>query len=182
MEIREARRDEFDAAGRVTQAAWREFARPDDPVWDDYFALLGDASARAARALVLVAVEDGAVVGTATVELEQTIEDNGFLQPGQASFRMLAVDPAWRGRGIGRRLVEACIERARAAGKTVATLHTADEMAAATALYRSLGFARDPGADTTVAPDVTLNAYRLPLQGASATDQARGRSAGARRA
>ena len=84
---------------------------------------------------------------------------------------MLAVDPAWRGRGIGR-LVEACIERARAASKTVATLHPAEEMAAATALYRSLGFQRDATADMTVAPGVTLNACRLPLQAAPAERRA----------
>lgn len=164
MEIREARREEFGAVGRVTQAAWREFERPDDPVWVEYFELLGDAAARAARALLLVAVEDGRVIGTATVELEATIEGDGRLDWQQATFRMLAVEPAWRGRGIGRQLVEACIERARDAGKSVATLHTADDMAAASAIYRSLGFERDPGADMTVARNVTLSAYRLALR------------------
>jgi GNAT superfamily N-acetyltransferase len=163
VEIREARREEFETVGRVTQAAWQEYARVDDPVWAEYFESLGDVAARAARALVLVAVEDEQVVGTATVELEATIEEGGRLDQEQAAFRMLAVEPAFRGRGIGRRLVEACIERARGAGKSVATLHTADEMVTATAIYRSLGFQRDPAADTTVAPKVVLRAYRLPL-------------------
>jgi hypothetical protein len=43
-------------------------------------------------------------------------------------------------------------------GKCVATLHTADEMVAATAIYRSLGFHRDPAADMTIVPEVTLRA------------------------
>jgi len=165
VDIREARPEEHPAAGMVTQRAWLEFERPDDPSWRVYFERLGDVAGRAERALVLVAVERGQVVGTATVELETTLEPGAMLEPGVARFRMLAVDPERRGRGIGRALVEACLERARAAGKTAATLHTADEMAAATALYRSLGFERDPGADLEVAPGVVLRAYRLALAG-----------------
>jgi ribosomal protein S18 acetylase RimI-like enzyme len=95
--------------------------------------------------------------------LDTTIEQDGVLEPGQANFRMLAVDPAWRGRGIGRHLVEACIERSRAVGKTVATLHTAREMVAATRIYRSFGFERDPAADVVIVPGVTLCGYRLAL-------------------
>jgi ribosomal protein S18 acetylase RimI-like enzyme len=163
MEIREATPQDYAAAGRVTQEAWREFSRPGDPIWDGYFERLGDVAHRASRALVLVAVEDGQVVGTATVELDATLEPDGELAPGQASFRMLAVDPAWRGRGIGRRLVDACIERARAAAKTTATLHTADEMVAAATLYRSLGFEREPAEDFEPTPGVALRAYRLAL-------------------
>ena len=72
---------------------------------------------------MLVAVDGGEVVGTATVELDATVEPDGALEQSQANFRMLAAAPARRGRGIGRRLVEACIERARAAGKSTATLH-----------------------------------------------------------
>lgn len=162
MEIREARAEECAEASRVTQDPWREFERPGDPVWSRYFEILGDVAGRASRALVLVAVESGRVVGTATVELSETIED-GQLAPDQANFRMLAVDPGWRGRGVGRRLVEACIEGARIAGKRIATLHTGEEMVAAAALYRSFGFERDPAADFDVADDVTLLAYRLSL-------------------
>ncbi|MEX2583979.1 MAG: GNAT family N-acetyltransferase [Gemmatimonadota bacterium] len=103
--------------GRVTQEAWREFERPRDPVWSGYFETLGDAAGRASGALVLVAVEAGRIVGTATVELDRTIESDGTLEPDQANFRMLAVDPDWRGGGIGRALVEACLEGARERAK-----------------------------------------------------------------
>src|SRR5207253_10813577 len=115
--IREAREGELDGAGRVTQAAWREFERSGDPAWVAYFERLGDARARAARAVVLVAVQDGVVIGTATLELERTLED-AELAAHEARMRMLAVAPESRGRGVGRKLVEACLERARAVGKT----------------------------------------------------------------
>ena len=36
--------------------------------------------------------------------------------PGEAEFRMLAVDPAAQGRGVGEALVRACLERATDAG------------------------------------------------------------------
>src|SRR5205814_1040441 len=115
------------AAGRVTQAAWREFERPNDPAWIGYFERLGDARARAGRALVLVAVEEEVVVGTVTLELERTLED-AELPAHEARLRMLAVAPKWRGRGVGSKLVEACLERARAAGKAEMRLHTMDVM------------------------------------------------------
>ncbi len=162
--IREAREGELDGAGRVTQAAWREFERSGDPAWVAYFERLGDARARAARAVVLVAVEAEVVVGTAALELERTLEDVA-LPAHEARLRMLAVAPEWRGRGVGRKLVEACLERARAAGKSEVRLHTMDVMVTAEVLYRSLGFERDPGGDFTPAPGVTALAYKLPLRG-----------------
>jgi ribosomal protein S18 acetylase RimI-like enzyme len=161
--VRIARSEEYGEIGRVTQAAWREFARPEDPVWDAYFELLGDAELRAQRAVLLVAVLAGSVAGAATVELDTTIEDGGVLEPGQANFRMLAADPPRRGRGVGRLLVEACLAQARAAGKTVATLHTVSDMAAALRLYDSFGFVRDEARDVAITPGLTLLAYRLPL-------------------
>jgi ribosomal protein S18 acetylase RimI-like enzyme len=163
MEIREARPAELEDVGRVTQAAWREFERPGDAAWIAYFNRLGDAGGRAERALVLVAVEDGTVVGTATLELGRTLEEVPLPQD-EARLRMLAVAPECRGRGIGRRLVEACLAHARAAGKTEARLHTVDGMVAAAAIYSSLGFERDSGDDFTAAPGVTARAYRLALR------------------
>ena len=43
MVIREAHAGELEAAGHVTQAAWREFERPGDPAWVAYFERLGEA-------------------------------------------------------------------------------------------------------------------------------------------
>jgi ribosomal protein S18 acetylase RimI-like enzyme len=164
VKIRPAVPGEYDATGRLTQRAYAEYARADDPLWRNYFSMLADVAGRAAFTTVLVAVAGERIVGTATVELDQTIEGSADLDPGQANLRVLAVDPAARGCGVGRRLVEACLQVARRAGKEVATLHTTDEMAAAQRIYRSLGFQRDPSHDIELHADLVLRAFRLPLR------------------
>jgi predicted N-acetyltransferase YhbS len=120
LQIRTARPHELAKVGLVTQAAYREFYRPDDPLWRAYFERIGDTAARARKADVLVAALDGAIIGTATVELDRAIEGDD-LAPGQANLRLLAVAPGIRGHGIGRALVAACLDPARAAGKTLVT-------------------------------------------------------------
>jgi ribosomal protein S18 acetylase RimI-like enzyme len=76
---------------------------------------------------------------------------------------MLAVDPAARGRGAGRALVEAAIHRARADGRASIGIFTRPFMTAAQALYESLGFEREPGLDWEFEPGERLLAYRLRL-------------------
>jgi len=52
----------------------------------------------------------------------------------------LAVDPAWRGRGIGTRLLEAVVALARERGHCKVTLEVREDNAGAMTLYRRLGF------------------------------------------
>ena len=54
--------------------------------------------------------------------------------------KRMIVDPTYRGRGIARALIERLIVDARAEGYDVLRLETADFMASAQALYRSVGF------------------------------------------
>jgi ribosomal protein S18 acetylase RimI-like enzyme len=57
----------------------------------------------------------------------------------------LYVVPARRGQGLGRALMEAAIEVARAEGATHMDLGTSDDDVAARALYESLGFSNREG-------------------------------------
>jgi ribosomal protein S18 acetylase RimI-like enzyme len=110
-----------------------------------------------------VAVEDGSILGSATLEAEGAGLGDDPIEPGTANIRMLGVDPAARGRGAGRALVEACVRRAREDGKHAVTLHTTEAMTVAQNLYTSMGFVRDPARDWQVTEDFMLSAYRLDL-------------------
>ncbi len=160
-EIREARPDELEAAGEVVVEAY--LALPGDP-HRPYLARVRDAAGRARHCPVLVAVgADGRVVGSVTYVPGP---GNPFAEQereGEAGFRMLGVAPDTQGQGIGRRLVEACIERAHAAGRTGIVILTTPVMTSAHALYRSLGFVRVPERDPDPPPGVRLLAFRLDL-------------------
>ncbi len=142
IDIHPVRESEFAAAGEATARAYREFERPEWPGYAAYVARIADIAERAHVATVLVAVVDGVIAGSATLELTERIRPSstGPLAPDEAHLRMVRVSPEYRGRGIARQLVNACIDLARAAGKRRLTLDTAPVMVAAQRLYASMGF------------------------------------------
>jgi hypothetical protein len=74
IQIREVPPGEYEDTGSLTQRAYAEHARPGDPLWDSYFGMLAYVARRAVFTTVLVAVAGGRIVGTATVELDRTME------------------------------------------------------------------------------------------------------------
>ena len=62
------------------------------------------------------------------------------LGAGRAEVKRMFVDPAWRGHGVGRALMERVVAGARERGYATLRLGTLHDMLAAQALYRSLGF------------------------------------------
>ena len=81
-----------------------------------------------------------------------------------ARLRLLLVEPAARGTGLGRRLVQTCIAFARAAGCRRMVLWTHSVLEAARAIYASEGFVMT-GAEpnTGWGPPLTSETWERPL-------------------
>ena len=160
--VRAVRPEEHVALGDLTVAAYR--AVPGETISPGYEETLRDVAARSDQAVVLVAVAaDGALLGGVTY-VGGTGRYAEFEGEDEAGIRMLAVSPAAQGGGIGRRLVQECIDRAVAAGKARIVLHTTEAMRAAQSLYGSFGFARTPSRDFMATPSMRLIAYELELK------------------
>jgi ribosomal protein S18 acetylase RimI-like enzyme len=119
-----------------------------DGLFEAYLASALEVAGRLQTAEVLVAEIDGRIVGTITFYADANDEGMPSRFPSDtAGIRATAVDPSARGQGIGRALVDACIQRAAVAGLSSIALHTADFMVAAVAVYEKAGFRRAPEYD-----------------------------------
>jgi GNAT superfamily N-acetyltransferase len=78
-----------------------------------------------------IAEIDGRIAGSATVVK---------LDPATAKLRMVYVEPWARGHGVGRKLVDACMDFTRSAGYINMKLWTNDVLLPARRLYERLGF------------------------------------------
>ena len=183
VRVRDAHRSDRRAVRAVLLAAYREYAAVLPPaVFGPYLADVLDLDARdggpgwlkersgsppvVPAGRLLVAEHAGRVAGTVTFYEDAAAEGLGW-PAGWAGLRALGVDPAARGLGAGRALMDACLERALAVRAPVLCLHTAAFMTAAVAIYEGMGFRRAPSFDFEVpaggAPPVGILAYRLDL-------------------
>jgi ribosomal protein S18 acetylase RimI-like enzyme len=140
--VRDAVPAEYERIGALTIAAYR--ALPVDHLWGGYAEEIVDVAARATSAEILVAIDDGEMRGAVTLVSDPTSPWLEWTQPGEVQFRLLAVDEAARGRGIGAALVRECV--ARAGGRPV-MIHTTQWMESAQRLYLRLGFVRSADRD-----------------------------------
>ena len=159
--IRTALPAEYAAIGELTYDAYAT----DGLLANDsgYADELRDAEHRARHCDLLVAVDDqGRLLGTVTFCLPGSPYAE-LSHEGQAEFRMLAVAPEHRGRGVGARLVRECLELATRHGATSVVLSTKAQMRTAQRLYDRFGFRRTPQLDWAPMPGVELLAFTKSL-------------------
>jgi ribosomal protein S18 acetylase RimI-like enzyme len=136
VRIRDARPDELETVGEIRVAAY-----------------LADGFLSADSAYEILGTV--MICGWPGGELPQSADE--------AEVRALAVAPDARGLGIGRRLVGASIERARASGVRHLVLSSRTDMVRAQHLYVEAGFSRLTERDWAPMPEVNLLAFGLHL-------------------
>lgn len=167
--IRNAKPQEFAAIGNLLVEVYsqlEEFPSPSEQ--PEYYTMLANVGSITQKPGVelLVAVLDtqelvGAVVyfrdmhyygsgGTATFEIQSS------------GFRLLAVSPKWRGKGIGKLLTNACISKAQEHGNRHIIIHTTRAMHTAWKMYETLGFVRSEDLDF-IQGNLPVFGFRLAL-------------------
>jgi ribosomal protein S18 acetylase RimI-like enzyme len=166
--VRAAAPADFAAIGRLTVGAYAADGQLEGE--HGYGDVLADVAGRAGAGELLVALDEAtdAVIGAVLFVLPGSpyAELSG---PGEAEFRMLAVDPAAQGRGAGEALARACIARAESLDSSAVVICTRSFSYPAHRLYARLGFVRTPERDWSPAPGVELLGLRLDLGPAAAS-------------
>lgn len=138
--IRMAIPDDFTAMELLLVEAYQEYAASLPPAaWEQMRVGLAAVERLASSATFLVAEDNHELVGSVAY-YPPGMSDPRLFPRHWASLRLLAVAPAHRGRGLGRRLTEACVARAREDGAQEIGLHTSELMQTARQLYERLGF------------------------------------------
>jgi len=165
LTVREARRDELQAVYELTRRAYAEYATVMDPIsWEALSGAIDAGLASDQEMDRIVALEGDTIVGSALLMAPTEDAYKGFgVRVTAPEVRLVAVDPAARGRGVARALMDECLRRARASGATEIGLHTSRSMQAAIRMYEAMGFERAPESDFQPPGTELVVGYRLVL-------------------
>jgi GNAT superfamily N-acetyltransferase len=166
VRLRDARDEDRKEIEKVTLSAFQEYAALMPAHWNDYRRGILQTLADPRPAEQIVAERDGKIVGAILLYPAGTVvtlPDGKSATRPWPEMRLLAVDPAMRGRGIGLALLRECESRARRSKAEALALHTADVMSAAVRIYERMGFVRAPELDFHPGDDLIVKGYLLKL-------------------
>jgi len=163
--VRDSTPAEHPAIAELTLLVYREYAALMTPsAWAELEQAVHGALATTEDVDRIIAERDGRIVGSVMLFPPTSDAYGGrAAPPAFPELRVLAVDPSERGNGVGRRLVDECIRRARARGHASLGLHTSASMRTARDLYVRMGFTRAPEHDFRPDGAELVEGYLLQL-------------------
>lgn len=154
LEIRNAKSEEFATVGKLMVKVYSQLAGfPKESEQPDYYRMLlnvGKLTEKENTELIVAISTENKVVGAVVYFSDLKNYGSGGTAStlkNASGFRLLAVDPAARGKGLGKLLCQACISRAKRKGQKYLFIHSTESMKVAWGMYERLGFLRYPEID-----------------------------------
>ncbi len=167
--VRNARPAEYAEIGRLmvdVYSGLKGFPKPDEqPRYYAMLANIGEQTLKPGTELLVASGPDDRVAGAVVYYNDMQHYGSGGTATGEknaAGFRLLAVDPLVRGRGIGKLLTLACISKTKEQGIPQLIIHTTKAMQTAWAMYEKMGFRRSADLDF-LQGELPVFGFRLQL-------------------
>jgi len=140
IQLRDYEDADAENLNRLAVSAFEQFRHLYED-WPAMLAGLSKTSALSASGEIIVAELQRKFAG-AVAYFGPDSQKAAFFDQRWPIIRMLVVDPAFRGKGIGRALSDECIARAKRDGSPIIALHTSPIMSVALPMYLRMGFVK----------------------------------------
>ena len=167
--IRNAKPEEFGALGKLMVTVYSQLEGfPKESDQPEYYQLLyniGDWTKRPSTELLVATTSKGGLLGGVVYFGDMQYYGSGgsaTSEKNAGGFRLLAVDPIARGKGIGKLLTSECIRKAKAARLSQMIIHSTKAMQTAWKIYENMGFKRSEDLDF-MQGELPVYGFRLSL-------------------
>ncbi|WP_422359769.1 GNAT family N-acetyltransferase [Reichenbachiella sp.] len=149
FKIRDAKNNEFEVIGQLMVRVYAQlngFPSPkEQPKYYKMLSTIGKVTEQTDTRLLVAVSKEGEIGGAVVYFGNMKNYGSGgtaTLEENASGFRLLAVDAKWRGQGLGRLLISACIDLARDSKKGHLVIHSTKAMQIAWNMYEKIGFKR----------------------------------------
>ena len=153
-QIRNAFPEEFQEIGQLLVTVYSQlegFPKPDDqPKYYELLSNIGVFDQKPNSEIIVACSGQGVILGAVIFISDMHYYGSGgtaTLEKNAAGFRLLGVNNSARGTGVGKQLVEECINRAKNKNLGQLIIHSTKSMQLAWEMYEKMGFNRAPELD-----------------------------------
>lgn len=168
-EFREANTTEFESLGQLMVNVYSQLEGfPSEKEQPNYYQRLREVGAFTShpKAKLFVAVSEKGIIDGGVVYFGDMryygAGGGATTSQDAAAFRLLAVNPEIRGKGLGRQLIQCCMEQAKKDGHRSMVIHSTKTMMVAWKMYEKMGFERFTEIDF-VQEELPVYGFRLTL-------------------
>jgi GNAT superfamily N-acetyltransferase len=151
--VRNAASEQFSEIGQLMVKVYGQLEGfPKEEEQPEYYKMLanvGSLTTKPGTELLVATSGEGKIAGAVVYFGDMKYYGSGgkATQEGGSGFRLLAVDPEERGKGIGKLLTAECIRKAKQSNARQLIIHTTMAMQNAWKMYEQLGFKRSQDLD-----------------------------------